>query len=207
MNSVTDINNIQLAALSQFYSEALQSGKLRHVDMMAHTLGLREHEGISQEHRDILKGCVFRSIDLEWFELGPQRITEIGIAILNQCGSTSKPITKIQEMRVRHMRLRETAHLVNSFKCEGHPENFSFGKTTFVTSSEAKQALNDYLAPRDQSGSLKPIILIGHAVDNDIDVLREKFDFDLAASGNIVMRSESLSLQHGCHSSRRTRLR
>ncbi|KAK3214941.1 hypothetical protein GRF29_19g1751719 [Pseudopithomyces chartarum] len=208
MNSVADVNNTQLVALSQFYSETLQSGKLRHVDMMAHTLGLKEHEGIFQEHRDILKRCVFRSIDLEWFELGPQRITEIGIAMLNRCGSTSKPITKIQHMRVYHMRLKETAHLVNSLKCEGHPEDFSFGKTTFVTSSEAKQALNDSLVPRDLSGNLKPMVLIGHAVDNDIDVLREKFDFDLAALGNIVMilDTQVMASELGMNGQRKMRL-
>lgn len=208
MTAVTDAHKTQLAAHSRFYDEALQSHKLRHVDMMAHSLGLREHEGIPEDHRDVLKKCIFRSIDLEWFELGPQRITEVGIAELDAPSSKTTPILKIEDMRVHHMRLKETAHLVNGLKCAGHPEDFSFGKTTFVTSSEAKQALNDTLIRRDESGKLEPMILIGHAVDNDIDVLREKFDFDLAASGNIVMvlDTQVMASELGMNGKRKMRL-
>lgn len=187
MAAITGLHKSQLAALSEFYGKALESRKFRHVDLIAHTLRLKDCKDLPLKHIDILKRCIFRAIDLEWFESGPQRITEIGIAELDLLGTATKPIIKIQNMRVHHMRLKDTAHLVNGLKCKGHPEEFSFGKTTFVNNNEANEALKDIFNRRDRSGNLQPIVLIGHAVDNDIDILRGKFNFDLAALGNVIM--------------------
>lgn len=148
-----------------------------------------------------LKDALLVGLDLEWYESGPPNvITEIGVSVLSAPqGPLAKPIHALNGMQVHHMRLKETAHMVNGEKVAGHPEAFQFGSTRFVDATEAKQALAEIFLRHDSHGFPRPIVLFGHAVDNDIDILREKFDFDLTALGVVVLTLDTqvMAKEHG----------
>jgi hypothetical protein len=85
-----------------------------------------------------------------------------------------------------HVRIKPNAHLVNSELCEGHPEEFQFGRTSFVNVVQARDLLRYAFARTDAAGNSRPIIFIGHAVSNDIEKLATHFNFDIGALGNVV---------------------
>ncbi|OAK96821.1 hypothetical protein IQ06DRAFT_351416 [Phaeosphaeriaceae sp. SRC1lsM3a] len=61
------------------------------------------------------------------------------------------------------------AHPKNTFKGAGNPKVFDFGTTMFVTEEEAKEVIiNTFVRPLyNGNGSFQPIILIGHAIENN----------------------------------------
>ncbi|KAF2438150.1 hypothetical protein P171DRAFT_341097, partial [Karstenula rhodostoma CBS 690.94] len=152
-----------------------------------------------------LKNALVLGIDMEWYESGPKRITEVGISVLPVSQAPlSKPVHALRNMEVHHLRLKETAHMVNGEKCPGHPEEFEFGSTCFVDAMEVKQALINTFIQYDAHGNLRPIVLFGHAINNDLDMLREYFDIDLAAWGVIVLvlDTQLMAQELGMHSGR-----
>lgn len=181
-----------LSQLQQFLANGLQSRdnspQLQHIQAAADILGMKRAPYILYETEAQLQNASLVGLDMEWFESGPKMITEIGVSVLRvPKGPFSKPLEALNNMDVHHMRLQENAHMVNGEKCPGHPEEFQFGPSSFVDVNEARQALADVFLQYDADGNVRPVILFGHAVDNDLDVLREKFGFDLAASGVVVM--------------------
>ncbi|KAJ4349502.1 uncharacterized protein N0V89_008118 [Didymosphaeria variabile] len=181
-----------LSQLAQFLANGLDSrGGLTqrsHVQAAAHLLKMKQAPYIIPEIDFQLKDALLVGVDMEWHESNPHIVTELGISVLRLPQTMlGKPIHALNDMEVHHLRLKENAHWVNGEKCEGHPEDFQFGTTCFVDGTQAKQALSDTFKRYDTRGNLRPIILFGHAVGNDIDTLREQFDFDLAALGVIVL--------------------
>ena len=177
----------KIAELRGFFKNALRP-QIRQVDVMAHLLALKFSDSVLKEHQSTLIKAVIIAVDLEWWEFDSKKVTEIGISTLAACEKTSaKPIHQLTGMDVHHLRLKENAHLVNGKLCDGFPEDFSFGKTVFVDAAEANQALNTIFVQPDENNETRPVILLGHAVDNDVDVLRDHFGFDLAALGNLIM--------------------
>ncbi|KAF1972645.1 hypothetical protein BU23DRAFT_397790, partial [Bimuria novae-zelandiae CBS 107.79] len=127
-----------------------------------------------------LKNAIASGVDIEWYESGLKRITELGISTLPLDQTfTTDPLPKLNNMTVHHFRIKENAHLVNGRRCEGHLEDFQFGSTGFVTEQEARGVLNALLC-QEGVGYLRPMILIGHAVENDIQVFRDHLHIDLA---------------------------
>jgi hypothetical protein len=129
-------------------------------------------------------------LDMEWWQKDPKPTTEIGIAEIMLKGMipgvhAENILTGIQ---VAHARAIPYAHLINNFHGAGDPENFHFGTTKFVTSEEAKQVIIDtFVRPRvGGDGSLQPIILVGHAVDNEFDHIQRAFGVDLRSYGTVI---------------------
>ncbi|KAL1610598.1 hypothetical protein SLS60_002268 [Paraconiothyrium brasiliense] len=185
-----------LGQLQQFLSNGFEPRggltQLSHIQAAAHVLRMKQAPYIMYEIDTQLKNALLVGVDMEWYESNPQFITELGLSSLplppqSTTGLLGKPIHTLNNMKVHHLRLKENAHMVNGEKCEGHPEAFQFGTTCFVNTAEAKQALTDIFVRYDTNGNLRPIVLFGHAVDNDINTLREKIGFDLAALGVIVL--------------------
>lgn len=179
-----------LGQIEQFLSQGFKTdpATLSHLKATAHVLGLQKAPYIFYDVDMQLKNAIIVCLDMEWYESGPKKVTELGISVLPyQEGPFNKPIYAISQMNVHHMRLKENAHMVNGEKCPGHPENFQFGPTSFVDATQAQQALRDCFLHGAPNGQLRPVVLIGHAIDNDIEVLREHFGFDLASLGVIVM--------------------
>lgn len=129
-------------------------------------------------------------LDIEWWQNEPHRTTEIGISEIVTTGQAPTALAEniLSSIQVAHARVMPYAHLKNSFKGAGDPEIFDFGTTKFVTEGEAKEILiNTFMRPScSGDGSLQPIILVGHAVENRFDHLQRAFDIDLRQCSTIV---------------------
>lgn len=188
VNTSSTFNDVvKIAEIRGFFQNALKP-HIQNVEIMAHLLGAKLSENVQKDHEAMLSKAVIITLDLEWWEFDSEYITEIGIATLLPGKTRAElPVGLLKELEVHHLRVKENAHLVNGKMVAGHPEKFEFGKTAFVNTIEAKMALQDIFAQSDEEKHIRPVILLGHAVDNDIDILREKFDFDLAAFGTVMM--------------------
>ncbi|KAH7381162.1 hypothetical protein DE146DRAFT_728783 [Phaeosphaeria sp. MPI-PUGE-AT-0046c] len=167
---------------------AYSHGKLDQTQLLAHSLRLRIPPFASTDAEEILRRPVIVGIDAEWFEYDKSRITELGLSVLHTdtVWHLDSPWDIVRKMLHFHVRIMENAHLVNSELCPGHPEKFQFGQTTFAKQSEVKALLEYAFSQTDKRGQRLPVIFVGHAVDNDIQVIKEHFGFDIDAQGVLV---------------------
>lgn len=129
------------------------------------------------------------SIDMEWWQYNSKPVTEIGISELkNKFPSPNVHAHDILAgVQTAHARIIPHAHLRNTFRGAGDPEKFELGTTKFVTKDQAKQVLDTFVRQDQQAPAyLQPIILVGHAVDNDFEHILSEFDIDLLSYGSIV---------------------
>ncbi|KAL1801268.1 hypothetical protein ACET3X_001610 [Alternaria dauci] len=156
------------------------------IDILGHFLGTP-----AVEDRSRLDEAAIVCLDAEWWMKEPKPTTELGIAELMGKGlnPTVHAENILSSIRVAHARVIPYAHLKNTFSGAGDPENFYFGKTKFVTLEEAKQIIiNTFVRPRKSGNGidLQPIILIGHAIENEFDHIQRAFGVDLLSYGTIV---------------------
>jgi hypothetical protein len=98
------------------------------------------------------------------------------------------------------VRIKPHAHLTNKDLCAGYPENFQFGSTTFASISSVRRMLRSIFLRHDHNGgSPRPVIFLGHAVENDYQVLKQRFGLDLLNLGTIVatLDTQLLAIDHG----------
>lgn len=129
-------------------------------------------------------------LDIEWWQKDPKPTTEIGIAEVLAKGQPPSAHAEniLAGIQVAHARIMPHAHLLNSFPGAGDPEVFHFGTTKFVALEESKQVIiNTFVRPRvGGDGLLQPIILIGHAVENEFDHIQRALGVDLRSYGSVV---------------------
>jgi hypothetical protein len=158
-----------------------------------------------------LQDAVIVASDAEWYEHDDSFITEIGLSILDPRSIpqpiSSSPWSILSSMENHHVRIKPHAHLVNKDLCEGHPEAFQFGSTTFASVDEAKDMLRRMFTRRDQYGNLRPVIFMGHAVDNDYEMIKSRFGLEELATIVATIDTQVLAVEHGLVSpSRKMRL-
>ncbi|KAI4713926.1 hypothetical protein J4E89_001375 [Alternaria sp. Ai002NY15] len=160
-----------------------------------------------------LQDAIIVASDAEWYEHDDHFITELGISVLDPRSVpqpfSSSPWSILPSMENYHVRIKPHAHLTNKDLCEGHPDAFQFGSTTFVSVKEAKEMLRSVFTRRDIYGNLRPIIFVGHAVSNDYEVIKSRFGLDLEELGTIVatIDTQVLAVEHGLvNPSRKIRL-
>jgi hypothetical protein len=98
----------------------------------------------------------------------------------------NSPWDLIRLMINYHVRVKKNAHMINSELCPGYPNKFQFGQTSFVEPEEARELLRHAFINIDNRGHPRPVIFIGHAIDNDIKVIKDRFGFDIEALGVVV---------------------
>lgn len=180
--------NMNFLQCKTYLSSALASGKLRHVDALSHLLGIGEPSPMITRdcelfigYNDITSAQII-SLGTTWYESERGILSELGIARVSansarQASSTLFSVL-LAEVEVHHLRIIEWAHKVNGRRCESHPEDFQFGQTGFVTAKEGFRALRSSLI--DWKGAyLRPIVIIGHGVDNATKGLRDHFATNL----------------------------
>jgi len=130
------------------------------------------------------------SLDTEWWQKEPKPVTELGMSELeNKFISPNIHANNILTgVQTAHARIIPHAHLRNNFPGAGDPEKFELGTTKFITEDEARQVLiNTFVRPHQLDPTyLQPIILVGHAVDNEFDHILSEFGVDLLSYGTIV---------------------
>jgi hypothetical protein len=132
-----------------------------------------------------LANAIFVGLDVEWFERGNKDITELGVCVIDLPASyipTGNPWDILKYMQTYHLRISETAHMINTEYCPGRPDKFLFGSSEFVFKESVAKKLKYHFWPEGD----RPVIFLGHAVENDIEVIKEHFGIDLNAHGNIV---------------------
>jgi hypothetical protein len=139
---------------------------------------------------------VFVCIDLEAYEFAQEKITEVGVSILDSrhvVGTDPGPdgMEWLSKITTRHLIIKEFKHLVNKRFVHGCPDKFNFGKSEIVPLSRVHNTLTQLFAnPSSGStlasdGGLRKLILVGHGLSNDTAYM-SKLKFDPHAKGNII---------------------
>ena len=135
----------------------------------------------------LLQDVVVVGLDTEWWEKPPHPITELGFSVLRTRGlkalGPGPDATNIlSKIEVYHARIRPYAHLMNHSYHHGDPENFLFGTTKFVTAIEARNLLLQMFRwpVSANSNELLPVVLLGHDIGNDMNMIQQHFGIDLS---------------------------
>ncbi|MCJ1307140.1 hypothetical protein MMC25_000786 [Agyrium rufum] len=134
---------------------------------------------------------VFIAIDVEVAERSHKCITEIGVSTLDTRDLKVVPPSErgkawLPLIRARHFRIKEYAHIVNKDFVNGCPDRFEkeFGESEFISLDEAPKVLaacfRHPFSSRKEEDQVdhttlpkRNIILVGHAIANDIQYLRD----------------------------------
>lgn len=144
---------------------------------------------------------VFICVDLEAFEFAQDKITEVGVSVLDSrhiIGTDPGPDGKewLSKIGTRHILIKEHKHLVNKRFVHGCPDKFNFGTSEVVSLKNIHKTLTqlfDNPSPNSirasDEGSRK-IILVGHGLSNDT-VYLQKLKFAPNAKGNIIQHVDT----------------
>jgi hypothetical protein len=172
---------------------------------MQHIFGLKDasEESLKTKPKDLerlqrLKAAepVFVCIDLEAYEFAQEKITEVGVSILDSrhvIGTDPGPdgMEWLSKITTRHLIIEEHKRLINKRFVHGCPDKFNFGKSEIVPLSRVHATLT-HLFDNPSPGSVltsdrgpRKLILVGHGLSNDTAYLN-KLKFDPHAKGNII---------------------
>lgn len=176
--------------------DALLARGLTHASILKHCLGQHRIPFASSSLVELLQDAVIVSLDAEWFEHDPEYVTELGVTILDprKIKDRSQPWEILKATTNHHVRVKANAHLINGEMCAGHPEDFQFGKTSFVDMNEAKETLASSFIHIDGLGRPRPVIFLGHAVDNDTKTIEDRFGLDIDKLGVVVATVDTQSI-------------
>jgi hypothetical protein len=185
--------------------DAMNASREAELLTMQHIFGLKDASDDSSkikpkelERLQRLKAAepVFVCIDLEAYEFAQEKITEVGVSILDSrhvVGTDPGPdgMEWLSKITTRHLIIKEFKHLVNKRFVHGCPDKFNFGKSEIVPLSRVHNTLTQlFTNPSSGStlasdGGLRKLILVGHGLSNDTAYL-SKLKFDPRAKGNII---------------------
>ncbi|CAD0099763.1 unnamed protein product, partial [Aureobasidium mustum] len=172
---------------------------------MQHILGLKDasDEAVKIKPKELerlqrLKAAdpVFVCIDLEAFEFAQNKITEVGISVLDSrhlAGIDPGPDGNewLSKINTRHILVKEHKHLVNKRFVHGCPDKFNFGTSEVVSLKHIHKTLTQIFNNPSSSSLLasdsgsRNLILVGHGLSNDTAYL-SKLNFAPHAKGNII---------------------
>jgi hypothetical protein len=172
---------------------------------MQHIFGLKDAADASLKIKPIelerlqrLKAAepVFVCIDLEAYEFAQDKITEVGVSILDSrhvigTDPGSDGTEWLSKITTRHLIIQEHKRLVNKRFVHGCPDKFNFGKSEIVPLNRVHATLT-HLFDNPSPGSVlasdrgpRKLILVGHGLSNDTAYLN-KLKFAPHAKGNII---------------------
>ena len=159
---------------------------------------------------------VFICVDVEAYEKNERPITEIGISTLDTNDLIDLPPgevgkTWMKQIRSRHFRIKETAHLNNYEFIAGCADRFEpeFGDSEWISFKEAPQVIASCFRPpysrqlnnnteehfdgNEKPDSKRHLVLVGHDINNDIQYLR-KLGYDVSNLSNLVEALDTADL-------------
>jgi hypothetical protein len=172
---------------------------------MQHILGLKDasDESLKSKPTELarlqrLKAAepVFVCIDLEAYEFAQEKITEVGVSVLDSrhIVGTDPGVDGMEwlsKITTRHLIIREYKHLVNKRFVHGCPDKFNFGKSEIVPLHCVHTTLTQLFVNPSPGSVLatdkgpRKLILVGHGLSNDTAYL-SKLKFDPHAKGSII---------------------
>lgn len=170
------------------------------VQILRESLGLEDDPSaeIPEIARLLVPHTRIICIDTECHSTNTDALTEFGLAQISykQAHAARGNLTPhgrelLEQLQFLHFRIVEHAHL--KAKPPG-PEGNKYGHTTWVTFQELRAILDGLIKkPIDDkkhpelNQSMAPIILVGHALKNDLDNTKKPgLDYDLRTQPNIV---------------------
>lgn len=206
------VATIQKALPNVFVSEIDTMNAQKEAELLAmqHIFGLKdasdEAVGIKPKRLQRLQRLkaaepVFICIDLEAFEFAQQKITEVGVSVLDSrqiIGTDPGPDGKewLSKINTRHILIEEHKHLVNKRFVHGCPDKFNFGSSEVVSLKNIHKTLTQLFANpspnsiRASDEGSRNIILVGHGLSNDTVYLK-KLRFTPNAKGNIIQNVDT----------------
>jgi hypothetical protein len=141
--------------------------------------------------------AIILGLDLESYFHENRDIMEFGIPVLDTRDIRGKPwgrhgLENFTKIRYHHFRIREMAQFENTASWSPSRHNkhgrFNFGRSEWISRTEARDVLEKlFKQPDDQtpegSNVYRNIILIGHAMNGDLEKLRNEFGFCLRDLG------------------------
>ncbi|KAH0371547.1 hypothetical protein KCU65_g1729, partial [Aureobasidium melanogenum] len=202
--------NVFIAEGAELRLDTMNAQKEADLLAMQHILGLKDasDEAVKIKPKQLerlqrIKAAdpVFVCIDLEAFEFAQDKITEVGVSILDSrhvLGTDPGPdgeewLTKIN---TRHILIKEHKHLVNKRFVHGCPDQFNFGDSEVVPLKHIHKTLTqlfDNPSPdsiRASDRGSRNLIFVGHGLSNDTLYL-SKLKFDPNAKGNIIHKVDT----------------
>ncbi|KAI4715614.1 hypothetical protein E4T48_08206 [Aureobasidium sp. EXF-10727] len=185
--------------------DAMNAQKEAELLAMQHVFGLKDasEESLKVKPKDLerlqrLKAAepVFVCVDLEAFEFAQEKITEVGVSVLDSrhvIGTDPGPdgMEWLSKINTRHIIIQEHKRLVNKRFLHGCPDKFNFGQSEFVSLKHVHKTLTqmfDNPSPasiRASDQGSRNLILVGHGLSNDTAYLN-KLGFAPHAKGNII---------------------
>ncbi|KAA8894247.1 hypothetical protein FN846DRAFT_755215, partial [Sphaerosporella brunnea] len=183
----------------------------QHLSMIAYTASVRaarQHLGLgmkacpSQEvaGEDVAfdrEKPVLVAIDVEAWEKDQNRITEIGIAILDTAKippAAALPMLSMADLdldnldpatppqtrasaiceliETRHLRVEDNKFLRNGLWVADAADKFDFGESEWVSLADVPEILGSTLRFYDSDGAIRKLIIVGHDVKQDFSYLR-----------------------------------
>lgn len=204
-NSSTITEEATLPTEVELEEAIMNSSKESELLTMQHILGLKNaaDESLQVKPQELerlqrLKAAepVFVCVDLEAFEYAQDKITEVGVSVLDSrhvVGNDPGPDGNewLSKIVTRHLIIKEHKHLVNKRFLHGCPDKFNFGKSEVVPLHQVHMALTRLFINPSPGSALasnqgaRNLILVGHGLSNDTAYLN-KLNFAPHAAGNII---------------------
>ncbi|KAK5124911.1 hypothetical protein LTR85_001101 [Meristemomyces frigidus] len=162
--------------------------------------------------KQVINDAVFVCIDCEAFEHAQQKITEIGIAVLDtrdvaDLDGNSTEEAWLAKIKYAHYRPVEYAHLRNKSFVKGCPEQFNFGPSTWVHLVDVKDVLKrafshpaqlqqaaNFHSPLSDPG--RNVIYVAHGASND-NAYMKQVGFNMAADADVSRTMDTQVLAGG----------
>jgi len=190
-----------LSALDQL-SKALLTKNSQEV--LSHCLGLSPLSNVPSLADNTILIC----FDTESWTSNHSAITEIGVSTFDSRDMRALATPGLhgehllQQMYFYHARIQEHAHLLNIKFCVGNPDANRFGQTRFLKKEQARGMLKEMFAwPIDAEKpelGFCPVVVMGHALHGDMDLLRSALGFDADALGTVVSVIDTQVLAREC---------
>lgn len=134
------------------------------------------------------------AIDTEWWTRDPTKLTELGIATWDSRVMRGVSLGPYGENLMKniwfyHHRNIPNTHLLNLRYAKGDPSSNRFGRTAFLTPKELNTALFDCFV-----GVNRPVVFMGHALDNDFAKINHTLGFNVYSTEKIVFTIDTQEL-------------
>ncbi|KAG9193755.1 hypothetical protein G6011_03790 [Alternaria panax] len=179
---------------------AMKTGR----QVLSHCLGLSTLEGVPSA----VDNMIVVAFDTENWVGDHDRLTELGVSTFDSRdmralnGADMHGENLLNQVYFYHARILENAHLLNVKFCVGDPDQNHYGQTRFLTAVEAKSMLKEMFEwpvdPRKLELGVCPIVVLGHALNGDMAMLRSTLDFDAMALGTVVKIIDTQCLAKEC---------
>ncbi|KAL4992169.1 hypothetical protein BDW68DRAFT_197387 [Aspergillus falconensis] len=143
---------------------------------------------------------VFISVDVEVHERSHLQVTEVGISTLDTrdlIGVAPGMNGEEWQSRIqsRHLRVKEYRNHANHLYVRGCPASFEFGTSEWVASDDLSNAVQTCFAlPSFLEGAdkkLRPLVLVGHSLDSDIQYL-ELANVDILGNSGVCQFADRI---------------